>query len=496
MKIEHIVDISSPEAAAAKKQAALICHTYYRECRPERAKGIEELLADYTIHADPELEAWMEREMEEAAARYSSRCEVHGFDHAFRAALYTCFLSQMLELGRRDTQILFFAALNHDIGREDDSNDPYYGFRGAAAAAGICGQFSDEEAFLIRAVIAAHPFKDKDADDIISLFGTPDGRQREKYHLYLSILKDADALDRFRLSKRSLDLKYLRYRQSLELVPAACELVQIFNAAGESSSDTRTIDWDEAADYYGLVSELALSCAREQLETIGLERGSTLLDLGAGCGRYSIAASPFCSRITALDQSEKMLAYCRKWCAQEKITNVETVCCDWNDLDTAEAAGKYDYVLTSRTGTPDIMKLSAIARKAVIVIDWANAPSFPDLTMTLCGKENLLRYPLGTSTPPSRQFGYNCHFREAYKAGYEPNVRILRDGFDCVFADRQEADRTLIGLAEGNMKKGCRDRILQNFEQFYDRLPDGRIRVKLESRAAVIWWNTARKDMR
>lgn len=488
MIFDRLMHYSAGDRAAAAERARNICRSWYKKDIPEKAEGAGELIQRLAACEDHALRVWLEEEAARAVKRYEERSGLHGVDHILRVCMFARLLAQKLALGESDRRLLFLAALYHDIGRKDDSPDPYHGFRGARMLREIPHTFCPKDEGLLSALIAAHPFRDGDDEDILSFFGDFDGEDKNRFRLLLSVLKDADALDRFRLSDQSLKAHLLRHEESRALIPAACELVQLTCREKEESSP-EFIDWDQAADYYGAVSRLALPYARMQLKEAGLEPGSTLLDVGAGCGRYSLAAAALCRHVTAFDKSRKMLDYCSRWCREEGITNVETVWGDWKDPEAAKALGRFDYVLASRThAMQDIDRLSALADKKVILVNWANAPSFPDLTVRLCGKENLLKYPLGSPSRPARQYGYNCYFREAYKAGYEPNVRILADGLYKEFDSRAEAGRELWELARGNVKEGCEEKVLQNFESFYEMLPEGRLHVVLESRAALIWW--------
>src|SRR5258708_18095336 len=45
-----------------------------------------------------------------------------------------------------------------------------------------------------------------------------------------------------------------------------------------------------------------------RLRELGLDRTSTLVDLGAGTVEFAVAAAPFCLRVLAVDVSDPMLA--------------------------------------------------------------------------------------------------------------------------------------------------------------------------------------------
>jgi len=66
-----------------------------------------------------------------------------------------------------------------------------------------------------------------------------------------------------------------------------------------------------------------------------LEPDDTVLDIGAGIGRWSIPMAMVCSKVTALDAHPRMLEILRENAAAENITNIETVQADWPAAEVA-----------------------------------------------------------------------------------------------------------------------------------------------------------------
>lgn len=71
---------------------------------------------------------------------------------------------------------------------------------------------------------------------------------------------------------------------------------------------------------------------------------SSALDIGAGSGAYSLAFSPFCKEITALDMSLGMLRLLDERCTGLKISNIRTVREMWEEYDKTQ---KYDVVFSA-----------------------------------------------------------------------------------------------------------------------------------------------------
>jgi FkbM family methyltransferase len=97
-----------------------------------------------------------------------------------------------------------------------------------------------------------------------------------------------------------------------------------------------------------------------------LESNETVLDIGAGTGRWSIPLAKICREVTALDAQPRMLEILRGNAAAENVTNIQTILGDWA---TAEVA-PHDHVLSSHSAyqSPDIVgyarKMERLAHKA------------------------------------------------------------------------------------------------------------------------------------
>ena len=98
--------------------------------------------------------------------------------------------------------------------------------------------------------------------------------------------------------------------------------------------------------------------------------GSTLLDIGAGTGKWSLLASPHAAKVTALDPSPAMQQVLREKIKNKKITNIDIVTGTW-PKDTMPL---HDYVLASHSmyGVKEfelfVNKMTATATKGCIMV--------------------------------------------------------------------------------------------------------------------------------
>lgn len=156
---------------------------------------------------------------------YKSR--IHGQRHIERTAILSGCLALLLGLSEREFLLCLEAAKYHDTGRILDGEDPEHGRRSARKIPDLCRSYTETEQTLLQAVITAHSLPDREELPVFRYYCKNDIEAYRKYRSMIKILKDADALDRFRLSCHSLDIRYLRLNESHRLLRAACELVNM-----------------------------------------------------------------------------------------------------------------------------------------------------------------------------------------------------------------------------------------------------------------------------
>ncbi len=101
-----------------------------------------------------------------------------------------------------------------------------------------------------------------------------------------------------------------------------------------------------------------------------LEPEDTVLDVGAGIGRWSIPMAVICTKVTALDKLPGMLDIIRENASYENVKNIEIVQGDWEEADLEP----HDYVLSTHAAyvSPDIVdyarKMERLSRKACYLV--------------------------------------------------------------------------------------------------------------------------------
>ncbi len=147
--------------------------------------------------------------------------EKHTGAHCRRVMLYALAIAQRQGLPEEDKDILGVAAAFHDSRRQDDWLDVGHGQRAADYYREYCVSHELEFKQKCYDIIYYHDRDDQTGIDVIS------GRsplEQNDVVLY-KIFKDADALDRFRLSANGLDIKFLRTEEAKGMVTFAKNLI-------------------------------------------------------------------------------------------------------------------------------------------------------------------------------------------------------------------------------------------------------------------------------
>jgi SAM-dependent methyltransferase len=245
--------------------------------------------------------------------------------------------------------------------------------------------------------------------------------------------------------------------------------------------------WDKSADMYNRMAKMEKIYTLNQINAFDTGKNDSVLDIGCGPGRISIPMALRAKSVTAIDSSMKMLACCIKNAQEAGITNLNTLLLDWDKAVPDENLEQHDIVIASRSpGMSDIKKMSNFARKYAVIIAWANAPNIPTIIGDLFkGIEDTRKMP---PMRIERSLGYNVTYNIIYDAGYDPNVRIVTDGFTQDFSSREEAYAELWKLREipGEIPALFK----QNTDSWLTECGKGKVTFKRETRSFVMWWET------
>jgi len=247
--------------------------------------------------------------------------------------------------------------------------------------------------------------------------------------------------------------------------------------------------WDGFASMYNQMAAMEETYTLNQINCFGTSASDTVLDIGCGPGRITVPMAKRASSVTGIDTSELMMGYCRANVKAAGLSNVVVRNLDWEKANS-ENLEKHDIVIACRSiGMNDIPKLASFANKYVVLIAWANADSIPDVLADLFRGADGRDY--SPQRPRDRRVGYNAMWNIAYDYGFDPNIRIVPDGFTKDYLSREEAYSDLIKL--GSVIEGK----MGVFRDNVDRLlsPNGNgFTFRRETKSYVIWFSPIRNQ--
>ena len=277
----------------------------------------------------------------------------------------------------------------------------------------------------------------------------------------------------------------------------------------------RGFSWDNAADNYDSFVMCELEDTATYLDLIGIEPDDTVLDVCCGPGRIAMLAAERAKSVTGIDLYPKMLEHARANVEARGLANVTFQQIDWNCVLPGQNVAVHDIVIAARNlAMFDVGKLSALARKTVMIQIFADAPSIPMLQGVLfsgCEDEEgrpafggpggpggqggpvpgpggpPMRPRESTSTGGRASSAYFDLFTKAYNAGYDPNVRIMPERFRKSFATREEAYAWVCSLRPAQAA-GNEERVAANAAPFISDTRDG-VEFCIATKAAIIWWD-------
>jgi hypothetical protein len=133
----------------------------------------------------------------------------------------------------------------------------------------------------------------------------------------------------------------------------------------------------------------------------------------------------------------------------------------------------------------DVKKVASFAKKYVVIIAWANAPNIPVVVGDLYdGVEGVRKFP---PIRIDRRIGYNITYNTIYDMGYDPNIRIVIDGFTKDYSSREEAYNDLWRLQKPDDITPPQI-FNSNVDKWLSKNKEGGITFRRETRSFVIWF--------
>jgi HD superfamily phosphodiesterase len=182
----------------------------------------------HACDAADEARAWLARAPAVPEDWFAHFSWLHGVRHTQRVHIHAQRLTEELRWDEPDTRLILCAALWHDIGRTHDGVEPEHGEGSVrrADALGLLAPLPPDDADVVRFAIACHCRSDRGAAAESAAWARARRlAEPERALRVLWLLKDADALDRVRLSRyEAADPRQLRHPEAIALLGFADEL--------------------------------------------------------------------------------------------------------------------------------------------------------------------------------------------------------------------------------------------------------------------------------
>ena len=128
--------------------------------------------------------------------------------------------------------------------------------------------------------------------------------------------------------------------------------------AGQEHLDDAYVAGYEAKSHYDPAPDV------DVLREHGLDRHSTVVDLGAGTGVFAIAVAPHCGRVIAVDVSPAMVDVLHRHVAASGLDNIEVVHGGYLTYEHGGAAPEFVFSRNAMHQVPDFWKGIALGRVA------------------------------------------------------------------------------------------------------------------------------------
>ena len=127
-------------------------------------------------------------------------------------------------------------------------------------------------------------------------------------------------------------------------------------SAGRENFDAIHVSRYDAKEDADALGEVRL------LQSLGLDARSTVLDLGAGTGQFTLAVAPICSRVVAADVSPVMQELLRAKVEASGHTNIECASAGFLSYEHSGEPVDFAYSRYALHHLPDFWKAQALAR--------------------------------------------------------------------------------------------------------------------------------------
>jgi len=242
-------------------------------------------------------------------------------------------------------------------------------------------------------------------------------------------------------------------------------------------------DWDAKAASFSSRNRSSLYVDLF-IENLPLAACTSVLDIGSGPGTLALPIARSVNHVTAMDFSGGMLELLCKAAANEKLDNITTVQCAWEDDWQANGIAPHDLVIASRSMgvarlEESLAKLDRFAQKYVFISDRIGITPFDAGAFAAVGRD----------FDPGPDYIYTLNV--LYTMGIYPNIKILTLDAETSYASMDDALRSYLWMFRDINPQEIAALTAYLHDKTIARTADS-ITIRRESppRWALIWWET------
>lgn len=222
--------------------------------------------------------------------------------------------------------------------------------------------------------------------------------------------------------------------------------------------------------------------SRLQVSLMSLEPDETVLDIGAGVGRLSIAVAKTAKHVTAVEPSVKMVSYLKKNMQKANVANITILNKRWEEVQLGFDTQPHDvsivaYSLTMPNLTEALAKINDATKKRVYIITSATRLFDAELWKEVYGEAK-----------PIWWLDHLYFSSVLLELGIYANVEIIEHPLELSYGSLNEAAEDWARMYLIPKEKRA---ILKRYLSKNLHKNNGKFTVLRNSRTAILWWKKA-----